>query len=46
MIHHATVRELFAGRLTTRELERLTQLYEKAIPGVGCFDIWQLPASD
>ena len=40
VIHHATVRELFVGRLTPRELQRLTDLYEKAMPGVGRSDDW------
>ena len=43
VIHHATVRELFLGRLTRRELDRLAQLYEKALPGVVSAPVWPPP---
>jgi len=45
VIHHATVRELFLGRLTQRELDRLAQLYEKALPGVVSAPVWPQPWS-
>jgi DNA-binding MarR family transcriptional regulator len=45
VIHHATVRELFLGRLTQRELDRLAQLYEKALPGVVSAPVWPQPPS-
>ena len=34
VVHHATVRELYLGRLTQHELDRLARLLEKALPGV------------
>ena len=34
VVHHATVRELYVGRLTQQELDRLARLFEKALPGV------------
>lgn len=40
VIHHATVRELFVGRLTKPELVRLAQLYEKALPGAVSAPVW------
>ena len=43
-IHHATVREAFLDRLTPRELDRLAQLYEKALPGVVTASVWPPPA--
>ena len=43
VIHHATVRELLLGRLTPRELDRLAQLYEKALPGVVSAPVWPPP---
>ena len=43
VVHHGTVRELFLGRLTARELDRLGQIYEKAIPGVVSAPIWPPP---
>ena len=43
VVHHGTVRELFLGRLTARELDRLSQIYEKAIPGVVSAPIWPPP---
>ena len=45
VIHHATVRELFLGRLTQHELNRLAQLYEKALPGVVSAPVWPQPPS-
>ena len=45
VIHHATVREFFLGRLTPRELDRLAQLYEKALPGVVSAPVWPQPPS-
>ena len=45
VIHHATVRELFLGRLTPRELDRLAHLYEKALPGVVSAPVWPQPPS-
>ena len=32
VVHHATVCELYLGRLTKRELERLAAVFEKALP--------------
>ncbi len=43
IIHHATVREAFLERLTPRELDRLAQLYEKALPGVVTAPVWPPP---
>jgi DNA-binding MarR family transcriptional regulator len=43
VIHHATVREVFLERLTPRELDRLAQLYEKALPGVVSAPVWPPP---
>ena len=43
VIHHATVRELLLERLTPRELGRLAQLYEKALPGVVSAPVWPPP---
>jgi len=40
VVHHATVRELYLGRLTKRELERLTAIFEKALPGVVSASTW------
>jgi len=40
VVHHATVREVFLERLTQRELDRLAQLYEKALPGVISAPVW------
>jgi DNA-binding MarR family transcriptional regulator len=39
-VHHATVREIYLDRLTPRELDRLAQLFEKALPGVVSASIW------
>ena len=43
VIHHAAVRELYLGRLTPRELDRLAELYEKALPGVVSAPAWPPP---
>jgi DNA-binding MarR family transcriptional regulator len=43
VVHHATVRELYLGRLTQRELDRLAQLYEKALPGSVTASAWPPP---
>jgi DNA-binding MarR family transcriptional regulator len=43
VVHHATVRELYLGRLTERELDRLAQLYEKALPGIVSASAWPPP---
>jgi DNA-binding MarR family transcriptional regulator len=40
VIHHATVRELYVGRLSPQELERLARLFEKALPGVVSAPAW------
>jgi DNA-binding MarR family transcriptional regulator len=40
VIHHATVRELYLGRLTPNELDRLARLFEKALPGVATAPVW------
>ena len=39
-VHHATVRELYTGRLTRDELDQLAQLFEKAAPGVISAQDW------
>jgi len=44
VIHHATVRELYVGRLTQRELDRLARLFEKALPGVVSAPVWPPPS--
>jgi DNA-binding MarR family transcriptional regulator len=43
-VHHATVRELYVGRLARRDLKELARLFEKAQPGVVTASIW--PPSD
>jgi DNA-binding MarR family transcriptional regulator len=43
VIHHATVRELYVGRLTEHELGRLARLFEKALPGVVAEPVWPPP---
>jgi DNA-binding MarR family transcriptional regulator len=43
VVHHATVRELYLGRLTKHELERLAAVFEKALPGVVSASIWPPP---
>ena len=40
VVHHAAVRELYLSRLSPREVERLAQLYEKAMPGVVSASVW------
>ncbi len=40
VIHHATVRDLYVGRLTPHELDRLARLFEKALPGVVSASVW------
>jgi DNA-binding MarR family transcriptional regulator len=45
VVHHATVREVFLERLTPRELDRLAQLYEKALPGVVSAPVWPPPST-
>jgi DNA-binding MarR family transcriptional regulator len=39
-VHHATVRELYTGRLSRHELGRLAELFEKAVPGVVSAQEW------
>jgi DNA-binding MarR family transcriptional regulator len=43
VVHHATVRELYLGRLTQHELDRLARLLEKALPGVVSASAWPPP---
>ena len=43
VVHHETVRELYLHRLSSRELERLAGLYEKALPGVVSAPVWPEP---
>jgi DNA-binding MarR family transcriptional regulator len=43
VVHHATVRELYVGRLTKHELDRLAALFEKAFPGVVSASNWPPP---
>jgi DNA-binding MarR family transcriptional regulator len=43
VVHHATVRELYVGRLTEHELDRLAWLLEKALPGVVSASAWPPP---
>ena len=43
VVHHATVRELYLGRLSRRELERLAGLYDKVLPGVVSAPVWPEP---
>jgi DNA-binding MarR family transcriptional regulator len=40
--HHATARELLLARLDEHELTRLSQLWEKAMPGSVSSPIWPL----
>jgi DNA-binding MarR family transcriptional regulator len=40
VVHHATVRELFVGRLQPRELKQLARLFEKSFPGVVTSPAW------
>ena len=44
--HHATVRELYVGRLTHHELGRLARLFEKALPGIVAASVWPPPTID
>jgi len=46
VVHHATVRELYVGRLTQHELNRLARLFEKALPGVVAASVWPPPPFD
>ena len=41
--HHATVRELYLGRLDEDDLARLGGLFEKAVPGVVSSAEWPPP---
>jgi DNA-binding MarR family transcriptional regulator len=43
VVHHATVRELYLGRLTKHELEGLAAVFEKALPGVVSASSWPPP---
>ena len=43
VVHHATVRELYLGRLTPHDLDRLARVFEKALPGVVSASAWPLP---
>ena len=45
VVHHATVRELYLGRLTQHDLDRLARLLEKALPGVVSASAWPPPAT-
>jgi DNA-binding MarR family transcriptional regulator len=40
-VHHATVRELYTGRLSRQELGQLAKLFEKAVPGVVSAQDWR-----
>jgi DNA-binding MarR family transcriptional regulator len=40
VVHHATVRELYVGRLSPGELKQLARLFEKALPGVVSAAAW------
>ncbi len=42
-VHHATVRELYLGRLGEREQRQLGRLFEKALPGVVSSAEWPPP---
>jgi len=46
IVQHATVRELYLGRLTEHELDRLSQLLEKALPGVVSASAWPPPPTN
>lgn len=43
VIHHAAVRELYVGKLTPNDLDRLARLFEKAHPGVISASVWPPP---
>lgn len=45
VLHHAAVRDVYLGRLTPRELDRLGRLFEKALPGVVSAPVWP-PTAD
>lgn len=45
VVHHTTVRELYLGRLTRQELDRLARLFEKALPGVVSASAWPSPST-
>lgn len=40
--HHEVVRSLFVGRLSERDLARLSELWEKAMPGSVSSPVWPL----
>ncbi len=42
LTHHAVVRRMLLGRLSERNLERLGELWEKAIPGSVSSPVWPL----
>ena len=42
-VHHATVRELYVGRLSDQELRVLARVFEKALPGVVSSAEWPPP---
>ena len=42
VVHHATVRELYVGRLAPQELKQLTRLLDKALPGVITASSWPM----
>jgi DNA-binding MarR family transcriptional regulator len=42
VVHHATVRELYVGRLAPQELKQLTRLFDKALPGVITASAWPM----
>jgi hypothetical protein len=46
VVHHATVRELYLGRLTQNDLDRLARLLEKALPGVVSASAWPSPPTN
>ena len=45
VVHHAAVRELYVGQLTPKKLDRLTRLFEKAMPGVVSAPVWPPPTN-
>jgi DNA-binding MarR family transcriptional regulator len=46
LVHHAAARELYVGRLTQHELDRLARLFEKARPGIVSAPVWPPPTTD
>ena len=40
VIHHAVVRDLLLDRLSARDLDRLGELWEKAMPGSVSSPVW------